>query len=127
MLVLAPLLLAASLVSQFVPSWLALGERGITSDVDRDTIAVAGSHGTFRAIKMSVRGSAVRFNRVVLRFENGAQRELQLDVRVPAGGETRIIHLKGEERELRNVEFWYEAASVGRRGAVVQLLGQLRI
>ena len=126
MLVLAPLLLAASLVSQFVPSWLALGERAVTSDVDRDTIAVAGSHGTFRAIKMSVRGSALRFNRVVLRFENGAQRELQLDVRVPAGGETRIIHLKGEERELRSVEFWYEAASVGRKGAVVQLLGQSR-
>jgi hypothetical protein len=126
-LVLAPLLLAASLVSQFVPSWLALGERAITGDLDRDTIAVAGSQGTFRAIKMSVRGSAVRFNRVVLRFENGAQRELQLDVRVPAGGETRMIHLKGEERELRDVEFWYEPASVGRRGAVVQLLGQSRI
>ncbi|HET9833111.1 MAG TPA: hypothetical protein VFP91_15420 [Vicinamibacterales bacterium] len=123
---LAPLLLASTLVSQFVPSWLSLGERAITSDVDRDTIAVAGSHGTFRAIKMSVRGSAVRFNRVVLRFENGAQRELQLDVRVPAGGETRAIHLKGEERELRSIEFWYEAASVGRRGAVVQLLGQSR-
>jgi hypothetical protein len=123
---LAPLLLAASLVSQFVPSWLALGQRTVTSDVDRDTIAVAGSHGTFHAIKMSVRGSAVRFNRVVLRFENGEQRELELDVRVPAGGETRTIHLKGEERELRSVEFWYDASSVGRRGAVVQLLGQAR-
>ena len=120
------LLVAATLVSQFMPSWVALGERAVTSDVARDTITVRGSNGTFQAIKISVRGSAVRFNRVVLHFENGDEREVQLDVRVPAGGETRTIHLKGDERAIRSIDFWYDAASVGSRGAVVQLLGRAR-
>jgi len=124
---LAAVLIAATLVSQFTPSWVALGERAVTNDVARDTITVRGSNGTFQAIKISVRGSAVRFNRLVLRFENGEERELQLDVRVPAGGETRIIHLKGEEQSIRSLDFWYDAASVGSRGAVVQLLGRSRI
>jgi hypothetical protein len=123
---LAAVLVAATLVSQFMPSWVSLGERAVTNDVARDTITVRASQGTFRAIKITVRGSAVRFNRLVLRFENGVERELQLDVRVPAGGETRIIHLKGEEQAIRSVDFWYDAASVGSRGAVVQLLGRSR-
>src|SRR5215471_14381410 len=110
---LAALFVAATLVSQFMPSWVALGERAVTNDVARDTITVRASQGTFQAIKISVRGSAVRFNRVVLRFENGVERELQLDIRVPAGGETRIIHLKGDERAIRSVDFWYDAASLG--------------
>jgi len=120
------LLVAATLVSQFTPSWVALGERAVTNDVARDTITVRGANGTFQAIKISVRGSAVRFNRVVLRFENGDEREVQMDVRVPAGGETRTIHLKGDERAIRSVDFWYDATSVGSRGAVVQLLGRSR-
>jgi len=120
------LLVAATLVSQFTPSWVALGERAVTNDVARDTITVRAANGTFQAIKISVRGSAVRFNRVVLRFENGDEREVQMDVRVPAGGETRTIHLKGDERAIRSVDFWYDATSVGSRGAVVQLLGRSR-
>jgi hypothetical protein len=63
---------------------------------------------------------------VVLHFENGDEREVQLDVRVPAGGETCTIHLKGDERAIRSIDFWYDAASVGSRGAVVQLLGRAR-
>jgi len=45
---LAAVLIAATLVSQFTPSWVALGERAVTNDVARDTITVRGANGTSR-------------------------------------------------------------------------------
>lgn len=123
---LAALLLAASLVSQYRPSWLDLGSRIVTSSVDHDAVTVVAAHGRFHAIKIAVRGSAMRFSRVVLRFENGDERELRLHGRIPAGGETSAIRLKGDERAIRSVDFWYDPGMVGSKGAVVQLLGSDR-
>ena len=120
----AALLLAVALAAQFTSSWLALGTRTVTRDADRDTIAVIAAHGTYHAVKLTVTGSPVRFSRVVLHFENGEQEPHGMDELVPDGGQSRAIHLKGDQRAIRRIDFWYEAKSVGRKGAVVQLLGR---
>jgi len=44
---------------------------------------------------------------------------------IPAGGETRVIDLKGGPRVIRRVEFTYEAESRGRgRRATIRLFGR---
>jgi len=114
----------ASLVSQYGLNWQALGARAITRAVDHDTIFVTGEQGSFHAIKLTVRGSTVRIRRVVLHFETGEAQDLVLHGLVPDGGETKAIHLKGDRRAIRSIEVWYDAKSVGRKGAVVELDGR---
>ena len=121
---LTALLLAASLVSQYRPSWYGLGASTVSSGADHETVSVIGAYGTFHAVKLTVQRSKVQFIRVVLHFQNGDQREVRLNALVPAGGETKSIHLKGDEKAIRRVEFWYDANSVSRNGAVIQLLGR---
>jgi hypothetical protein len=120
----AALLLAVALVSQWAPTWLALGTRTVTRDADHDSIAVSGDLDTWHAVKLTAIGSPVRFIRVVLHFENGAERPHRLHELVPDGGQSHSIGLKGDERALRRIDFWYDAKSVGRKGAVVQLIGR---
>lgn len=103
--------------------WEALGTRNVTDRVDHDTIAVTGARGDFSGVKLAVQRSAVRFYRVVVHFASGGQQELELRDVIPAGGETRTIDLRGGDRVIRTVEFWYEAKSIGRRGAVIRLFG----
>ena len=115
------LLLAVPVAGQ---NWKLLGSRTVTDRVDHDTIAVTGARGDFHGVKITVQRSAVRFIRVVVHFGNGGQQELEMRDLIPAGGETRVIDLRGNDRVIRSVDFWYEAKSVGRKGAIVRLFGR---
>jgi hypothetical protein len=121
---LSAMFLAATLVFQFEPTWTALGSRVVSDSTDHDTIVISAAQGTYRSVKITVQRSQVRLDRLVLSFENGQRRELNLHELLPAGGETRIIHLKGPEQAIRGVDFWYDPKTVGRRGAVVLLVGR---
>lgn len=109
-------------VSQEVSAqgWALLGTRTVTDRVDHDTIVVTAARGDFTGVKLAVGRSAVQFYRVVVHFANGGSQELVMRDVIPAGGETRVIDLRGDERFIRSIDFWYEARSVGARGAVVR-------
>ncbi len=104
--------------------WVLLGEKHVTDRVEQDTIAVTGSRGDFEAIRIKVRRSAVRFVDVKVVYGNGSTDDLGIRDVIPAGGESRAIDLRGGDRVIRRVDFTYEAKSIGRRGAVVQVWGR---
>ena len=55
----------------------------------------------------------------------GAELGLEVEVRqtIPAGGATRRIDLKGDDRIIQRVEFWYDARTARGRQATVRLFG----
>ncbi len=116
------LLLMVSLLSQYTPSWLAIGSRPIGKETDWSSITVVDSRNNFHRVKITVRGSTVHFHRVVFYFEDGEQQESTLHELVPDGGDTRTIHLQGAHGAIRRVDFWYDAKTVRSKGALVQLL-----
>jgi len=102
--------------------WELLGTRSVTDKVDHDSIAAAGQ-GTFRSLKIVVEGRAVQFRDVKVHFANGDVQDVELRNVIPAGGESRVIDVEGRDRVIRNVEFWYDAQSLGKR-ATVKLYGR---
>ena len=80
--------------------------------------------GKFTALKIMVKGHDVHFQKVVVHFHNGSKEELTLRDVIPAGGESRVIDLPGKERVIKNIDFWYEAESVGHAGAEVSVWGR---
>ena len=104
------------------PAWAFLGERAVTDRKDHDNIPVTAQRGQFRSIKLMVKHRAVDFHKVVVHFGNGADFEVELRKTIPAGGETRQIDLPGDRRNIRSVDFWYDAKSAGAQ-AVVSLYG----
>jgi hypothetical protein len=104
--------------------WTLLGSRTVTDRVDHDTIVVSAARGDFTGVKLAVGGSAVQFYRVVVHFANGGAQELEMRSLIRAGGETRVIDLRGDERFIRSIDFWYEARSLGPKGAVVRAFGR---
>ena len=102
--------------------WTFLGERAVSDRQDHDNIPVTAQRGQFRAIKLAVKGRAVDFHKVVVHFANGADHSVELRHTIPAGGESRQIDLPGDRRNIRSVDFWYDAKSRGGQ-AVVRLFG----
>ncbi|MCK6684586.1 MAG: DUF2541 family protein [Thermoanaerobaculia bacterium] len=104
--------------------WVFLGQRHVNDKAERDTVEVTASEGTFEAIKLRVQRHAVRFYRVTVIYGAGTSDDLELRDVIPAGGESRVLDLRGGNRVIKRIEFAYEAKTLGRKGAVVEVYGR---
>jgi hypothetical protein len=104
--------------------WELLGERSVTDAVDHDTIPVTAARGTFRALKIMVEDRAVQFRDVKVHFADGGVQDVSVRRVIPAGGESRRIDVRGRDRVIRSLEFWYDAQSLGGKKATVKVYGQ---
>jgi hypothetical protein len=105
--------------------WRLLGTAHVDGAVDHDNIAVSRSERPFREIQLRVRGGAVEFRHVVVHYGNGQPDELQVAERIPSGGQTRPIDLRGERRDISSVELWYGTGhGRWRKRPTVELYGR---
>jgi hypothetical protein len=102
--------------------WEYLGSANVDGGVDHDLIQVS-TPDKFRALQLGIENGAIEFQRVVAHFENGESQELRIRQRIPAGGRTRAIDLRGEKRHVRSVEFWYAKANWRSAKPKVNLYG----
>jgi len=104
--------------------WTFLGEKLVNDRLDHDIVLVTAKQGDFKSIVIRVKGASVDFKKVVVVYGNGERDEIELRNTIPAGGTSRIIDLKGNERIIRDIEFWYDANTIRGRKAVVRVFGR---
>jgi len=97
----------ASQQPQIYGRWVFLGQANVNGRVDRDRISVGRGRGRFQRIQIRVDRAPIEFYRVVVHYANGRSEEVDVRQRIPAGGQTRAIDLRGDERAIDNVEFFY--------------------
>lgn len=102
--------------------WEFLGEANVDGAADHDRIRVSGS-GFFRGIQLRVERGPVRFDRIIIHFEDGPGQPISIRGRVQPGSTTRVIDLPGNRRLIRDVEFFYERASYRSARPKVLLFG----
>jgi hypothetical protein len=102
--------------------WEVLGERTVSDAVDHDTISAVGQ-GSFKAIKFKVEGRAVEFRDVKIHFLSGGTEDVEIRRVIPAGGESRVINIRGRDRVIKTIDLWYDAQSLGGKTATVKVLG----
>lgn len=104
--------------------WEYLGEANVDGNVDHDRIKVARDDGKFRAIQIRVERAPIEFQRVVVHYGNGADEEIELRSRINHGGKTRVIDLRGNDRVIESVEFWYARARYSSAKPKLRLFGR---
>jgi hypothetical protein len=124
-----PVALTLLLLLSFGPAsyargWVYLGEAHVDGAADHDKIKVGRSDGRFRALQIKVDRAPVEFNHVVVHYGNGTNEEIQVRQKIRAGGSTRDIDLRGGDRIIESVEFWYERANYGSTRPRVRLYGR---
>jgi len=105
-------------------SWTNLGSAKVNGYVDHDQILVTAMEGDFTAIKLFVENAGIQFERVVVTFGNGGKEEMILRDFIPAGGETRVMDLRGRDRVIRKVDFYYKSNPNTKKKAKVVLFGR---
>jgi len=87
--------------------WVLLGQSQVDGRADHDKIYVGPGRGRFQRVQIRVDRAPIEFQRVVVHYANGRSEELNIRQRIPAGGQTRAIDLRGDERNIDSVEFFY--------------------
>ena len=103
--------------------WRLIGRVSATHTADHDSIIVRGPHDNFRKIKLKVADAPLNLTRLVVTYDNGEPDRLDVRQRIPRGGESRVIDLRGGKRSLRKIEFWYDTAGAGQGRADVTVFG----
>jgi hypothetical protein len=104
--------------------WEFLGEKLVNDRLDHDVMLVTAVRGDFRSIQLRVRNAPVDFHKVVVVYANGQRDEIELRNTIPAGGASRVIDLRGTERIIREIIFWYDARTIRGRKAVVRVFAR---
>jgi hypothetical protein len=117
-------LLAGGLLSAapaFADSWELLGERKVKLSTDRDVIPVTLLRGDFRRLQIKVAGQAVFFNEVVVVYGNGAVDNIPIRTLIRAGGQSRVMDLRGGDRIIKRVELLYRSVPTSLNWASVRV------
>ena len=110
-------------IARIGDQWVYLGQANVNGSRDRDSILVTGARGQFRAIQIRVERGPIEFDRVVVHFANGDSNPIRIAARIPPGGQTRVIDLPGNMRNIRSVEFWYRRGTPYSARPRVRLFG----
>ena len=98
-------------------TWRQLGDTTASFLSDHDMVIVQPPYDNFHRIKFRVADGPLTLVRVVALYDDGEPDRVDLRERIQPRGESRAITLEtAGKRNLRKVEFWYEAASA--RGSV---------
>lgn len=113
-----------SFVLLYAANWEKLGMRTVKHSVDRDVILVGAKEGTFTALKFTVKKAGLHFLDMKVHFVNGDVKDVQIRKMIPRGGETRVIDLPGNKRQIEKVVFWYKTPKKNEKAARVRLWGR---
>ena len=91
---------------------------------DHDTLIVAGPNNRFRALRFRVTDAPLRLHRMRVIYENGVADEIPVRFNIPKGGTSRMIDLRGGQRGVHQIDFWYDTKGWLRGTADVRIFGQ---
>jgi hypothetical protein len=87
--------------------WHKIGESQVAFAKDRDEISVIGAD-RFSAIKFVVTEAPIDLQELEVYYERGDKQVIKVHTPIKAGSESRVIDLKGNERELKKIVFVYK-------------------
>ncbi len=105
-------------------TWRQLGETTASFLTDHDTVIPQPPYENFHRIKFKIGDAPLTLVRVVALYDDGEPDRVDMRERIEARGESQAIELQSAgKRNLRKIEFWYEAGEA-RGGVRVTVFGK---
>ncbi|MGE0708704.1 MAG: hypothetical protein AB7N76_12200 [Planctomycetota bacterium] len=104
--------------------WKLLGEREVDFKADRDVIPVTGARGAWTKLQLRVKKRGIELLDLKVHFENGGVEDVPVREKIAAGGETRVIDLRGGDRQIEKVTLVYKSHGPGKGKSHVRVWGR---
>jgi len=103
--------------------WRFIADKWVGFGVDHDVIHTGNINDDFRQLKLKVTDGPLKMYDMKVYFDNGTMQDVSIRIRIPQGGESRVIDLDGGLRHIKRIEFWYETKGFKKGRARVAVWG----
>lgn len=103
--------------------WQQLGTHVVDYTLDYDVIPVTYKKGAFTSLKFRVVDGNINMHRCMVTFENGDKQEIEIKHQFSANSE-KTVDLKGNNRIIEKITFWYDTKNASSRKAVIEAWGR---
>jgi hypothetical protein len=104
--------------------WKVVGRKVVDYRPEIDIIPVTAFKGSFKKLKLFVRGGDVHFRDMKIFYRNGEVQDVPLRMIIPAGGESRVIDLNGRERIITRIQLIYDTTNRSKVKARVVVMAK---
>jgi len=107
-----------------IKDWQNLGSRVIDYTLDHDVVSLNNSKEAFTSLKVTVKGGSINMHKATVHFANGDKQDIDFpEVVTPESG-GKVIDLKGNDRVIEKVTFWYDTRKNSNEKATVEVWGK---
>lgn len=131
MILVAVALLLVSIVNfsyaqstDFLKGWTALGTRVVDYTLDHDVVSLNNSKEAFTALKIVVKNGSLNMHKATVHFANGDKQDISFPEVVTPENDGKNIDLKGNDRVIEKVTFWYDTRQKSNEKATVEVFGK---
>ncbi len=101
-------------------TWDKLGTQVVDFTLDRDVVTVS-SQQSYNALKIKVNNGMVNIHKVTVHFANGETQDIKLPKELTKNNDGKLIDLKGNQRIIKKITFWYDTENANKDKAVVEV------
>jgi hypothetical protein len=108
--------------TDLLKGWTNLGSRVVDYTLDHDVVTLSGKEA-YTQLKVVVKNGSLNMHKATVHFANGDKQDISFpDVVTPENG--RVIDLKGNDRVIEKVTFWYDTRAKSDEKATVEVYGK---
>jgi len=109
--------------TDLLKGWTNLGSRVVDYTLDHDVVTLSGKEA-YTSLKISVKNGSLNMHKATVHFANGDKQDITFPDVVTPENDGRTIELKGNDRVIEKVTFWYDTRQKSNEKATVEVWGK---
>lgn len=104
--------------------WTQLGTRVVDFTLDHDVVNLTNSKDPFTSLRVTVKNGSLNMHKATVHFVNGDKQDVTFPDVVTSENSGQTIDLKGNDRVIEKVTFWYDTKNSSNQKATIEVWGK---
>ena len=114
----------AQTVDKSLDGWTLLGTCTVDYTLDRDVVSVKETMEIFTALKFIVKNGTINMSKCIVHFMDRDTKDIAFADEVNKMNDGLMLDLKGSNRRIEKVVFWYDTKNSSNNKSIVELWGK---
>ena len=107
-----------------IKDWKMLGTRVVDYTLDHDVVSLNNSQEAYTSLKVVVKNGSLNMHKATIHYANGDKQDITFPDVVTTESDGRMIDLKGNDRVIEKVTFWYDTRKSSNQKATIEVYGR---
>lgn len=107
-----------------IKDWKMVGSRVVDYTLDHDVVSLNNTQEAFTSLKVVVKNGSLNMHKATIHFANGDKQDITFPDVVTTETDGRVVDLKGNDRVIEKVTFWYDTRKTSDQKATIEVYGK---